>query len=61
MTASDSVWWVIGFFIFFSALSIAAIIIKNKASKSDNVGHSEKDTIATNVSIEPKKNTKKIQ
>lgn len=55
MPNSDAAWWAGGLSLIFVALSIAAIIIKNNAAKKDSVGRSEKDTIATNVSIEPRK------
>ncbi|PUA28796.1 MAG: hypothetical protein B0W54_10280 [Cellvibrio sp. 79] len=60
MPNSDTAWWVGALFIIFTILSIAAIIIRNNAAKKDAVGRSEKDTIATNVSIDPRKNTRKL-
>ena len=60
MPNSDAAWWAGAISIIFTALSIAPIIIKNNAAKKDSIGRSEKDTIATNVSITPGKNTRKL-
>ena len=60
MPNSDAAWWAGALSLIFVVLSIAAIIIKNNAAKKDPVGRSEKDTIATSVSLEPRKNTRKL-
>lgn len=55
MPNSDAAWWAGALSLIFVVLSIASIIIKNKLAKKDSIGRSEKDTIATSVSIEPPK------
>ena len=60
MPMNENIWWVTVVFLIISTACIAAIFIRNKAAKSDSVGRSEKDTVATNVSIEPRKNTRKL-
>ncbi len=55
----EAAWGGAVFFIFL-ALCIAAILIRNNAARKDSIGKSEKDSIATNVSISPKKNTRKL-
>lgn len=60
MPDSGSAWWIGAIIVIFTILSIASIIIRNNAAKKDSVGKSEKDSIATNVALHPKKNTRKL-
>lgn len=60
MPISSDTLWGGAVFLIFIVLCIAAILIRNNAAKKDSVGKSEKDSIATNVAITPRKNTRKL-
>ncbi len=60
MPVSTTELWVGAVVLILVALAIAAMLIRNNAAKKDNVGRSEIDTIITNVSIKPAKNTRKL-
>lgn len=60
MSFSDTALWGGAILFIFFALYIIGTLIRNSAAKKDRVGRSEADTIATNVSVNPKKNTRKI-
>lgn len=56
----NTLWWiVILLFVFFSAF-VVAMILRNHAAKTDDVGKTEKDSIENSVSIKPRENTKKL-
>lgn len=52
-------WWA-GALLIVIVISIIAMLLRNRAAKTDSVLHSEKDTIANSVSLHPKKKTKKL-
>ena len=56
----NTLWWiVILLFVFFSAF-VVAMILRNNAAKTDDVGKTEKDSIENSVAIKPRENTKKL-
>lgn len=55
----DYLLWIIGFFII-TALCIAVMLLRNRAAKTDSVGRSEKDTVRSSVSLDPERDTKKL-
>lgn len=61
MELSDmGIWIGVLLFIFF-ALYVIATLMRNSAAKKDKVGHKEEDSIASSVSINPQKNTRKLE
>ena len=60
MNASQiDLWWA-GALLLFIVIGIIAMLLRNRAAKTDSVLRSEKDTIANSVYLDPKKNTKKL-
>ena len=60
MSLSDKALWGGAIIFIFFALYIIGTLIRNSAAKKDRVGRSEADTVATNVSVNPQKNTRKL-
>jgi len=55
----DYLGWIVGFFILLT-LCILAMLMRNRAAKTDSVGRTEIDTVRNSVSLDPKKNTTKL-
>ena len=54
-----NMWWVAGLLIFI-AIGIIAMLWRNRAAKTDTVLHTKKDANDSSVSLDPKKNTRKL-
>lgn len=55
----DYIGWIAGLFIFI-ILCVIVMLMRNRAAKTDSVGRTENDTIRNSVSLDPKKNTTKL-
>lgn len=55
----NDIGWLVGL-TFFILFVIVAMLIRNRAAKTDSVNRTEKDTIADSVSLNPRKNTRKL-
>lgn len=51
--------WLVAVFFAFIVFCVVAMILRNRAAKTDSVGRSEKDTVINSVSIDAKENTTK--
>lgn len=52
--------WLVAVFFAFIVFWVVALILRNRAAKTDSVGRTEKDTVINSVSIDSKKNTTKL-
>lgn len=52
--------WLVAIFFAFIVFWVVAMILRNRAAKTDSVGRSEKDTLVNSVAIDAKENTKKL-
>jgi YbbR domain-containing protein len=52
--------WLVAVFFAFIVFCVVAMILRNRAAKTDSVGRSEKDTVINSVSIDAKENTTKL-
>lgn len=52
--------WLVAIFFAFIVFWVVAMILRNRAAKTDSVRRSEKNTVVNSVSIDAKENTTKL-
>ena len=52
--------WLVSIFFAFIVFWVVAMILRNRAAKTDSVRRSEKNTVVNSVSIDAKENTTKL-
>jgi hypothetical protein len=55
----ENMWW-IGGFLLVTIFCIALMLWRNHAAKSDTVLRKESDTVASSISLKPKRNIQKL-